>query len=134
MAHHGKVMSDEKVSQAMRLLQFLKEVDDLSLDRDIQSAHRFITYQQPRLNGQGPSHGQALTLASAEFVWVPRRVFCCQPDCLEQPSDALAARSGIRRQSVNIERFADDFSRWKPWIERTVGILKNNLQSTALRP
>jgi len=134
MAHHRKIMGDEKVSQTSRLLQLLKEVDNLSLDRDIQSAHSFITYQQPRLDGQRPSHGEPLTLASAEFVWVARGVLCRQTDRFEQRSDALTACSRFRSQSMNIERFADNLPRGKPWIERTVGVLKNNLQSTALRP
>jgi hypothetical protein len=134
MAYDRKVMGDEKVSQTTRLLQFLKQVDDLSLDRDIQSAYRFITHQQPRLDGQGPSHGQTLTLASAEFVRIASCVLRRQSHYFQQRLDPIAACPPIMGQPMNVQRLADDFESRQPRIQRTVRILENNLKATTLSP
>ena len=41
VAHHAQVMGDEEVGQIQLFLQVLEQVDDLSLNRDIQRGNRF---------------------------------------------------------------------------------------------
>lgn len=43
---NGEVVGDEKVGDSPRLLQVLQEVDDLGLNADVQSAHRFVAYDK----------------------------------------------------------------------------------------
>ena len=49
IAHHGEIMGDEKVGTAALLLKVLQEIDDLGLNRDIQSGDRLIADHKGRL-------------------------------------------------------------------------------------
>ena len=66
--HHGEVVRDEEISEAMLLLKVHEQVHDLRLDRNVERADRFITDNQLWLDSERPRNADALTLAAAEFV------------------------------------------------------------------
>jgi hypothetical protein len=68
MFHNRKTVRNEEVGQAVAALQILHQVDDLRLNRDIQRRHRFIGYDQPRIQCQRPSNPDTLSLSPAELV------------------------------------------------------------------
>jgi hypothetical protein len=46
VTHDGEVMGDEEVGQVEALLELSQEVYDLSLDGDVECAHRLIEEQE----------------------------------------------------------------------------------------
>ena len=49
MLNNREIMRNKQISQAVFLLQFLKEVDDLRLDGDIKSRDRLVTHHELRV-------------------------------------------------------------------------------------
>src|SRR4030042_6240601 len=69
MAHHGEVVSDEKVAQPLDFtLQFFQEVDNLRLDGNIEGGDRLIADDKGGVTGQGACHADALSLASGKLM------------------------------------------------------------------
>ena len=79
MLDYGQIVSDEKISDAQSTLKILKQIDDLSLHRDIEGADGLIANDQFRLDCKRPSDADALSLASAKFMWVPTDMRWIQP-------------------------------------------------------
>ena len=46
VAHHREVVADEEQRKTKLLLQLHKQIDDLRLDRDVQSRHRLVADSQ----------------------------------------------------------------------------------------
>ena len=42
MPYHRQIVGDEHISQALLLLQILKQIENLGLDRNIQGGHRLV--------------------------------------------------------------------------------------------
>src|SRR4051812_39593466 len=81
MLDNRKIMRDEEVSDPMTLLEILKQIDYLSLDRNIEGAHRLIANDQFWLHRQCPRNADSLPLAAAEFVRVSPRVSWVESYC-----------------------------------------------------
>ena len=50
--NHSKIMGNEQIRDAQLFLQILQEIDDLSLDADIESADRLVANDETRLDRQ----------------------------------------------------------------------------------
>ena len=70
MFDHAQVVADEQIGQPQLLAQVHEQVEDLSLDGDVQSRHRLVAHQHRRLHGQRPGNADALALAATELVRV----------------------------------------------------------------
>ena len=68
MLDDGDIVSDEQVGDSELVLQVLEQVDDLSLDRDVKSAHWFIADDETGLDRQGAGDANSLSLSTAEFM------------------------------------------------------------------
>ena len=64
-------MGDEQIGEVELLLQLLKEIDDLSLNGDVQGGDGLVTDDERGVDGQGPGDAYALTLTPAELMGVP---------------------------------------------------------------
>lgn len=62
--NNGEAMGDEKIRQAKLVLQFLQQIHDLSLDRNIEGGNRFVTDYQLWIKGQSASDADSLALAA----------------------------------------------------------------------
>jgi hypothetical protein len=90
VSYHRQVVRDEEVGHTAGTLQILKQVDDLSLNGDVQGAYRFVANDEFGFDRQGASDANALALAAAEFVRVPSDIRGIQSDRLQQFRDPVA--------------------------------------------
>ena len=61
---HRQVVGDEKVCQVELLLEVFQKVDDLRLDRDVESGDRLVADDEQRLDRQRPRDADALPLTA----------------------------------------------------------------------
>ena len=108
VAHHGKIVGDEDVGQPQPLLQLLKQVHDLRLDRHVERRHRLVADDQRRLERQRAGDADPLALAAGEFVRVAVGHVGQQAHHVEQAGDALAVDRAVACHAVHLERLADD--------------------------
>src|ERR1019366_8460873 len=116
----------------MLRLQIPEQIHDLGLDRNVERAHRFVTYDEPGFYCQGARNSDALALPAAEFVRISSGVRGIKSDIPEQTFHALVAGAGIRRKPMDVESFADDIFHSGTGVERAVGVLKNHLKFASL--
>ena len=55
------------------VLQFLQQIDDLGLDRDVERGYRLVADDHPRIQDQGARDPDALPLTPGELVRVIRK-------------------------------------------------------------
>ena len=70
MAHHGQVVRDEQIGQALLALQVLHDVEHLGLDGHVQRRRGLVADQELGLRGERARDGDALALAAGELVRV----------------------------------------------------------------
>ena len=58
--HDGKIVGDEQIREFEFLLQVYQEVDDLRLDRDVESRNGFIADDETGIESERPRDGDAL--------------------------------------------------------------------------
>ena len=94
VTYGGQIMGNEQVGQSQVALQLLEQVEDLSLDRDIQSTDRLIRHNQLGLESERSGDADSLTLATREFVRIAPYVTRVHPhlyhELLHAPSTFLA--------------------------------------------
>ena len=139
--HHGdavadvaddrKVVSDEQVGQPELLLQVFEQVDDLSLNRNVQRRNRLVADDEARVNCQRPSDADSLTLPAAELVGVAIGHVRVQPYGLQQLRHAIVVLAFSGGQLVDRERLADDVAAGHPRVQGTVRVLEDDLHLTA---
>ena len=100
-------MADEQVGDAKLLRQILHQVQHLGLHRDVQGAHGFISDDQARPRDQGARNGDALALATREFVWVLAQIAAAQTDRAQHFLSSLLLLLGVGT-AKGCQRFGDD--------------------------
>ncbi len=95
MPHHREVVRDEQERQLVLLLQFLQQVDDLRLDRDVERGDRLVAHDEGRLHRQRARDAHALALAAGEFVRVALRHVLEQPHLRQQLRHLRARRLAV---------------------------------------
>src|SRR5512137_2645226 len=68
MLDHAQIMGDKEVGQLVFLLEVLKQIDHLGLDRNIQGGYRFVADDKFGIEDERPRDPDPLSLASAEFM------------------------------------------------------------------
>ncbi len=129
VVHHGQVVGDEQVGQAVLLLEVLEQVDDLRLHGDVQRGDRLVEHQQLRLHRQRPGDADALPLPAGELVRVARA--CSAP----RPTSASSAATRSRRSlagaadAVDGEHLGEGVGHGHARVERRVGVLEDDLDA-----
>jgi hypothetical protein len=67
-----KIVRYKDIGQAEFFLQILHQVDDLSLNRNIECRNGFVGDYQARISREGTRNADALALTAREFVRVAR--------------------------------------------------------------
>ena len=106
------------------VLQPHEEVDDLSLDRNIQGRSWLIEDDEGGIGGQRPGDGYHLLLAPAQHLGVLVHIIRRQLHHLQQLDDLLRP---ILIPAVNLKRQLQDLSDTPPGIQRRTWILEDNL-------
>ncbi len=63
-----QVMRNKKIRQSKLLLQLQQQINQLSLDQDIQGRNRLIQNEELRIHSQGPGQRDPLALAAGELM------------------------------------------------------------------
>ena len=87
MSDDTQVMRNEQIGQIEFPLQLHQQVQDLGLNRNIQSRDRFIGNNQLRTQRQRPGNTDTLPLASTELMRIPIEVILAQADEFQQLPD-----------------------------------------------
>ena len=122
---------NKKVGQSELLLQICQQIDDLCLNRYIESRHRLVRHNQFRFQCQSSSDADSLPLAAAEFVWIAAHHRRIQSNGLQKIGDTVFTL-GSAGQSVNREWLADNRPDGHSRIQRGVRILKDDLHVAPL--
>src|SRR5437762_1456324 len=124
---------DEQVGQPKLLLEIGEQVDDLRLNRNVQSGDRFTGHNQFRLQRQRSSDADSLPLPAAELMRIPIHHRRIQSHRLQQVGNVMFAFRSTR-QMMNGERLTDDRANRHSGIQRCIRILKDELHVAAFPP
>src|SRR3954454_21481399 len=141
--HHGhavahvtydrEVVRDQDQRQVVFALQVAQQVQDLRLDRDIESRHGLVGDDDLGLQRDRARNADALTLAARELVRIAVVVLGIEPDLLHQLLDRSLALALALVQVVDDERLRDDRANRLARVERRVRVLEDHLDLTPHR-
>jgi hypothetical protein len=116
MAHNAEVVTDEEVGEGSLIAQALEELQDLSLDGDIQGAHWLVCHNELRVDGQRARDADPLPLSAGELIRIPTRVTVTQSDSLQELVDRPSAASSFDHL-MEYERFTQGLGDSHPRVE-----------------
>lgn len=121
-------MGNEDIGQPEIPLQFIKQVQNLRLHRDIQGGHRLVEDHEIRVEDQRAGHGDALALPTGKLRRAPVGHVGTQRNPVENLVDP--ATDLCPRQVGEVpQRLADDTADTLSGIQRTVGVLVDHLHT-----
>ncbi len=129
--HDREVVGDKEVGQSEIALEVLHKIDNLGLDRDVESGHRFIAYEKAGIERQCARNADALPLTAGEFVRIALGVLPREPHPFKKLERAARAL-GASADAVDVERLADGVNDFSARVQGTVGVLENHLEVDAL--
>ena len=103
---HRKIMRDEQVRQIESLLELAKEVQNLRLDRNIESRNCFIAHDEFRFERKRPGDADPLALTSREFMRVTVGMFSAETNEIEQLGYAFSRAHWGRGYATEVAREA----------------------------
>ena len=83
LGHEGEIVRDEDHREAELFAQFVEQVDDLLLHRDVERGGRFVGDDELGVAGQGHGDEHALALAAGELVGIALHVLDVETDLLK---------------------------------------------------
>ena len=83
ISHHPQIMGDEQISQVEFAMQFFEQIQNLSLDGDIQGRGWLIQNQQLRPQDQRPGQGDTLALATGKLMGITIHMLKAETDPFE---------------------------------------------------
>ena len=136
-AHHGdllgdgsdqrQVVRDEEQAELHLTLQLGDQVDDRRLDGDVERRGDLVADEQRRLGDERARDRDALALAAAQLVRVPRHDEGTQPHTLEGRRDAVRELPVLEVEE-EAQRLADDLPDRLARVERVVRALEDVLE------
>jgi hypothetical protein len=127
MLDDAEVMGDEEIRVTVASLKFLDEVEDLCLDRDIESRRRLIKDNELRARDQCPRNSNALPLATTEFMRVTIHMVFIESHFSEACSDPCNDLFPFGK-TVDLEGIPYGLLDQHPRIKGRLGILKDDLE------
>jgi hypothetical protein len=121
-----KVMSDEEHGETHLFLEVIEQVDDLSPNRDVEGADRFVANEELRIHDESSGDADALTLTTAEFVGVTGGVFGNKADFLEDFHAFLVVFFFVVL-ALDVKAFLNDVFDGHAGVEGIDGVLENHL-------
>src|SRR5215213_2132537 len=125
--HHREVVGDKKVGQAPVPLELPHQVDNLSLDRDVEGTHGLVGHDKVGVDGEGPGDPDPLPLPTRELVRVAAGVLAAQANRLEQLVHPVEAFLLAVNQAVYVYTFGYNVAHDHARVQRGLGVLKDHL-------
>lgn len=126
VTNHGEIMSNEQVSQPPGRLKSAEQVQNLRLDRQVESAHGLVADHQSRVRHQRSRDGDPLSLASGKLGWKPVGYIGAQTHRVEQLCNTFANLS--LREVLRPHRLRQSLADSSCGVERAVRILEDGLK------
>ena len=108
MLDDGKIVRNEQIGDPQLILQIFEQVNNLRLNTDIQSADRFIAYDESWFRRECARDPNPLPLATAEFVRISSQKLRFQANPLQETRCFVLSLRGIEGGEVHSQRFSDD--------------------------
>ena len=86
-----EIMADEQVAQFISVLQFIQQLQDLSLDRYVQSRDRLVRNDELRPCDHGRGDADSLALSSGQLPGPSLKVLVIQTDGVKGLPDRFAS-------------------------------------------
>ena len=112
-------------------LQVLQQVDDLRANADVEGAGGLVADDESGFERDGAGHSDSLPLSPRELVRIAVHDFRAQTH-LRQEQGHFFAQRGAVCHAVYVQCLADNLLDRHAGIERTVGVLKDDLHPPAL--
>ena len=125
--HDGQVVGDEEVGEVEAFLEGAEQVDDLSLNRDVESGDGLVADDEGRVYSKGSCNADPLALAAAELVGVAVHHVGIEAHDLEQllhPGLTLVAVANL----VDDEGLFDYGADGHAGVQGAVGVLEDDLK------
>ena len=90
VAHHGQIVGNEQVCQAIFFLQVFQQVHDLRLNRDVQRCNWFVANNKFRVQSQCARDADALALATRKRMRIATREFTVKANLIHQIMNFVA--------------------------------------------
>src|SRR5581483_5488694 len=131
----AEVVRDQQDGQPQPLLDLVDQLEDLGLDRHVQSRGRLVGDQELRLAGERHRDQDALPLTARELVRVGARPLARRrdPDQVEQLDDALLGLAPAHAQMVS-QHLGDLAAHGEERVERGHRILEDDRHLLAADP
>ncbi len=120
-------MGDENVRDLQPVLDVLKQIDDLSLNGQVEGRYRLVADQHFRLQRHRPGNADTLQLTAGELVRIPLRMFAPQPHAHQQVAHAIRLLRLRHDACMHLPWLGNDPLDAEPRIDRSIGILEDNL-------
>ena len=131
MVDHREVVGDENIGQPHFFLQALEQIQDLGLDRDIQSGNRLIAHNKFGVERQCAGDADTLPPAAVQFVGIGVDQPFCKAHDIHQIGNAAQHLLFCFADMVKFQRLADNLADCFAGVQRRKGILENNLHVPA---
>jgi hypothetical protein len=127
LGNDAEVVGDEDGRSIHFLTEFLEEVQDLSLDRDIESGGGFVSNDEIRVTGEGNGNDDTLAHTAGELVreLIDTRFRGRDADLFKE-FDGSDASFREAEATVKHERLADLFADGMDRVEGGHGLLEND--------
>ena len=110
----------------MLILKFLQQIDDLALDRNVQSRNRLVADDKFRFYRQSPGNTDTLPLPSGKLMRKTVGMFSVEAYCLQQFIDSLGPFFLIVH-FMDLHTLGNNASNRHTGIQRSIRILENDL-------
>src|SRR5262245_14830117 len=122
-------MRDENVGETQLFLQIFQEIDDLSLNGDVERGHRLIADDKGRFHRKGSRYADPLSLTARKLMWIARRMVGVEADHLEEflhaPANPLP-----RPQTMGFDWLGEQSFYGVVWCQGRQWVLKHHLHTT----
>jgi len=133
MLDHGHVVRDEQVRQGVPFLKIDHQVDDGSLNGDVERRDWLVGDDHLGFETDGARNRQALALAARELVRIVLHMLGVESNDPEKFGHAVPHRPAIRN-AVDDERFADQAAGCYPRVQGRIRVLEHGLNYASERP
>ena len=128
--NNRQVVGNEHIGKLPLFLQILHQIQNLSLNGNIQGRNRFVTYNELGLQRKGPGDANSLTAAAVKLVRIGAGKALGKTYGIHQLFHAFLQLRSLA-DIVDVQRLTYDFTDGHPGIQRREGILEYNLHLPA---
>lgn len=127
IAHHREIMADKQEGQLTGGVQFAEQLQDFSLNGNIERRDRLVGHEQIRIQCECPGNADALALPATEFVWIAKSKIGFQTNRFKESSHHFKPFRPRSAYAVDGQDIDYRIAHLQTRIERSIGILKNHL-------